>query len=129
MFRQLSLPSWATLISKGRVEIRAQEFYPEILKELWDDENWDETCQEQRGSLSQYWLETAYQIAQKDVRHAISGTESMPKRGGALHIMVKDTDKTQYSQKQYPEGKNVAKDIMSRSGEIQKHYNRIRFAI
>lgn len=80
--RTLQLPEWAELVTAGRIKIHASKMYPEMLKRL--------RCEEK----DQYWLTMALECAKLEVRHALMGTDALPKEGGALVIIVVDTDKS-----------------------------------
>lgn len=147
--KQASLPDWAKANCPGKIEIDAEKFYPEIIIELWDDENWpdkkniaakgkpenlqyaDKMYNDlQRTEIDQYWVETAFQVAKLDVQSAVSGTELMPDKGGALLIIVKDGSKSankgvsKWQQKSLPKGRGC--DAASKGKEARSHYERIR---
>jgi hypothetical protein len=125
--KKANLPAWATAIAPGKIEIDAEQFYPELIDELWSDDHWPAEGQPmadiQRKKLDQYWLEVAHQCAKLDVQFAVAGTELMPKTGGALVILVKP-GKTDYAQKKYPAGRGV--EAAAKGLEARAHYKRIR---
>lgn len=128
------MPSWAALTSNGKVTIEAAKFYPEILEELWADEDWPEEEKGlyeglQRGKIDAYWLEVAFQVAKMDIQSAISGTASMPEKGGALLITVSDSTKAEngvsiYAQATAEKGRGA--EAASKGREAREHYKRIR---
>lgn len=150
MKRKAVLPTWATAISAGKIEIDAAKFYPEILEELWVDEDWPvplEPTEEgaeptyadndkmyqglQREEIDQYWLEVALQVAKRDLQVAINNTDLMPAKGSALVIIVKDGTKASnksgvstYAQSAYLPGRGVEK--ATKGKEARGHYDRIR---
>lgn len=136
MSRNINLPSWAKVIAPGKIEVDASVFYPEILEELWADKTWptevENTLYEglQRTEVDQYWLEVAFQVAKMDIQMAISGTELMPEKGGALVIIIKDSTKKSnngvsiYAQKNAPKGRDVK--VASNGREAREHFKRIR---
>ena len=109
--RECVLPSWAKLISKGKVEIFADEFYPSFLKELGVDLFTDKD------------LELAFQCAKLDIQHAISGTNQMPPEGGALVIIVTDRSKRENGiskWKQKSQVKLTAQEVKEAYSSIRK---------
>ena len=135
--KEANLPSWAESLGAGRVEIDAEQFYPEILDELWANAEWPEEVQNtiydglQRTEVDQYWLEVAYQVAKMDIQSAVSGTDLMPEKGGALVIIIKDNSKetdssgtSKYAQRDKPKGRGA--DMASTGKEAREHYKRIR---
>jgi len=143
-----TLPSWAEAIAVGKVEINAEEFYPAILAELWADENWPEKVNTApdgepevlrfsekmyegltRNKPDSYWFEVAFQVAKMDIQSAVSGSDLMPKKRGALVILVKDGSKSEggvstWNQDAAPKGRNVL--LATRGREARAHYSRIR---
>lgn len=126
------LPTWASAIAPGKIEINAEQFYPDLLNQLWADENWQESgvCKGlQRGEIDQYWLEVAFQCAKLDIKNAVNGSELSPQKGGALLIMVKDDTKadsgiSRYAMASYKKGKNINYRAIYK--EAREHYKRIR---
>lgn len=144
MPRTASLPSWATAIGPGVIETQADEFYPEILAELWADENWPDPIAEgdeaptdeqvlckglQRTEADQYWLEVAYQCAKLDIQHAVGGTDLAPEKGGALRIIIMDSSKVDgtWAQEGKPAGRGV--ETARKGKEARRHYQRIRHLV
>jgi len=133
--RTANLPDWAKAVGPGVIDIFADAFYPDMLAELWDDENWpeDDGSDEaklcaglQREEFNQYWLEVAFQCAKLDIQHAVAGTDLAPKKGGALRIIVVDGSKVdgKWAQKDKPKGRGIEQ---ARKGkESRAHYKRIR---
>lgn len=109
--RSLSLPSWAKMIVKGKIEAEASEFYPEILEELGITEVGDEE------------LEIAFQCMKMDIQHAVAGTEAMPKSGGALVIIVNDASKEESGISKWRQS-GEAKPVPI--GKIREQYAKIR---
>lgn len=150
--RTAQLPEWATAAENGDIIMDAQSFYPALLQELWDDEQWPaegamfrgmDMSTIERGDLSRYWLEVAYQCAKLDVRLGIEHSELSPPRGGALRMIIEDGDKSLFCQKGKPAGPEhpTAKMIVDgkevpASGEVlasrgyhaRYHWKRIRGA-
>lgn len=114
--RKPSLPEWASVKAKGKIEVLADKFYPEYLSEL-DVEEPD-----------QYWLEVAYQCMKMDIQNAVIGTDAMPDMGGALVISVRDATKvdgaSKWAQSAYPKGKGA--EAATKGKEARDHYARIR---
>jgi hypothetical protein len=141
--KNANLPEWAQANDKGEILIDAQQFYPAMLDELWSDDHWPEkfgprvaqntakfTTDErtvpdiQRGELDQYWLEVAFQCAKLDVQFAVAGTSLQAKAGGALWIIVVDSDKKKYRRANHPQGRGS--DVAAQGLEARMHYQRIR---
>ena len=112
--RELHLPSYATAVAPGRINMEGAQFYPEILAELGVSEN----------EITQYDLELARQIAYIDCKVAVAGTSyQVPDQGGAAVFRFTDATKaddpegkSKYRQDRYPEGKGVVqarKDLKS----------------
>ncbi len=116
MAKELVLPSWATLISPGKVEVDAGQFYPAILSELGVEDS----------AINQFWLEVAKSIMKMDIRVAVAGTEQAPEGQGALTILVRDDTKeggvSKYAQKAYPEGDGA----VAGANAARDHYRRLR---
>lgn len=112
-----NLPPWATMLSPGKVEIQADEFYPAILGELIDLDAGVKTNDKKQApvvfkgmeELDQYWLEVAFQCAKMDVQRAVQGTDDAPAEGGALTIFVNDNAKVAgtWAQKNYAVGRGT----------------------
>lgn len=94
MSREANLPSYATLIAKGKVEADAEQFYPAMLKELKEFA---------KGGIeghppfevNQYWLQVALGCVKRDISIALANTDDAPDKGGALVIIVKDRSKSE----------------------------------
>lgn len=136
MNTETSLPEWAKALSVGKIEIDAEVFYPEIISELWDDKNWPKETTEkmyeglQREVVDQYWAEVAFQVAKMDIQSAVSGSDLMPKKGGALLIIVKDGSKAKNDGKSSWAQINLPKKrdpkLATTGKEARNHYKRIR---
>jgi len=114
--RPLHLPSWAELISRGRVKIHASKMYPEMLERLGCDEK------------DQYWLSMALECAKLEVRHALVGTDALPGLNGALVLIVSDTDKSSglWVLANYPKGKlESLQSGASYAAEVKAAFKRI----
>lgn len=114
--RKPSLPEWASVKTPGKIEVLADQFYPEYLVELGVEEP------------DQYWLEVAFQCMKMDIQSAVIGTDAMPEFGGALVISVRDMTKTdglsKWAQAAYPKGKGA--ESATKGKEARDHYARIR---
>ena len=103
--REASLPSWATVLGKGKIEVDAEKFYPEILGELGVAEK----------DYDQYWMELSKTFMKFEVRLAIAGTALMPESGGASTIYIVDRSKaaegangvSRWAQEAHSEGRGI----------------------
>lgn len=152
MSREAILPGYAKALENGRITVDAEKFYPELLAELWADENWPEPVVNeeaegvpavpelpkmyqglQRGEIDQYWLEVAFACMKLDIQRAVAGTVLMPKRGAAV-ILVQDATKkvddegnvapSKWALKIHPKGRGANAAVQGR--EAREHYKRIR---
>lgn len=118
--REAHLPSWATAIGPGKIEVNAEEFYQSILREigitlkqLEDDE------------LTRYDLELAKTIMKLDVRLAIAGTALMPESGGAATIHIVDDSKkvtgvSRWAQASHEKGRGADAGAKAARGEFKR---------
>lgn len=106
------LPDYAKEISPGKVEVQASEFYPFWLDSLGVSEP------------DQYWLDVAFVCMRMDIQLATELTESAPPRGGALVIIVQDSEKT-YAMNKWPVGDGAGKLTRKKA---QQYFQKVRRA-
>lgn len=114
-----TLPKWATLVKKGRVEIDPDGYFPAFLNELGIN----------KADVDQYALTVCTQCAKWDVLRSLAGTDDAAQAGGATVILIKDKPNWAHSQFK-PKGKSgKTVDDATKGGEAKAHYLRIRPSI
>lgn len=114
-----TLPTWATLVKKGRVEIDPDGYFPAFLSELGIN----------KDDADQHALTVCTQCAKWDVLRSLAGTNDAAQNGGATVILIKNRPVWALSQFKAKGASGKTVEDATKGGAAKAHYLRIRPSI